>query len=82
MKVKNIMFSGFAAAVLAGVCGAAEAADYTLASQGYVTKQLEGKQNVLIGHWERKVVDRVMVIGSTKEPNQAMESERKTNLRF
>lgn len=47
MKVKNIMFSGFAAAVLAGVCGAAEAADYTLASQGYVTKQLEGKQNVL-----------------------------------
>lgn len=47
MKVKNVVFSGFAAAVLAGVCGAAEAADYTLASQGYVTKQLEGKQNVL-----------------------------------
>lgn len=47
MKVKNIMFSGFAAAVLAGVCGAAEAADYTLASQGYVTKQLEGKQDKL-----------------------------------
>jgi hypothetical protein len=41
------MFSGFAAAVLAGVCGAAEAATYTLASQDYVTKQLEGKQNVL-----------------------------------
>ena len=47
MKVKNIMFSGFAAAVLSGVCGAAEAADYTLASQGYVTKQLEGKQDKL-----------------------------------
>ena len=47
MKVKNVMFTGFAAAILGGACGAANAADYTLASQGYVTKQLESKQNLL-----------------------------------
>ena len=48
MKVKNVMFTGFAAAILGGACGAANAADYTLASQGYVTKQLESKQDSLI----------------------------------
>ena len=47
MKVKNIMFSGFAAAVLAGACGAADAATYTLASKDYVTNQLATKQNKL-----------------------------------
>ncbi|MBQ8473915.1 MAG: hypothetical protein IJ500_03580 [Alphaproteobacteria bacterium] len=47
MKVKNIMFSGFAAAVLAGACGAADAATYTLASKDYVTNQLATKQNTL-----------------------------------
>ena len=47
MKVKNVMFTGFAAAILGGACGAANAADYTLASQGYVTKQLESKQDLL-----------------------------------
>lgn len=47
MKVKNIMFSGFAAAVLAGACGAADAATYTLASKEFVTNQLETKQNTL-----------------------------------
>ena len=47
MKVKNVMFTGFAAAILGGACGAANAADYTLASQGYVTKQLESKQDIL-----------------------------------
>ncbi len=41
MKVKNIMFSGFMAVVLAGVCGAASAAEMTgdalvVASKGYV----------------------------------------------
>ncbi len=41
MKVKNIAFSGFAAAILMGVCGAAQAADpIRLASQGYVTNQV------------------------------------------
>lgn len=47
MKVKNIMFSGFAAAVLAGACGAADAATYTLASKEFVTNQLATKQNTL-----------------------------------
>ena len=36
MKVKNIMFAGFAAAIFAGVAGAANAATYNLASQEYV----------------------------------------------
>ena len=43
MKVKNIMFAGFAAAILSGVCGAASAADYTLVTQGYVTDKLSQK---------------------------------------
>ena len=45
MKVKNIMFSGFMAVVLAGVCGAASAAEMTgdalvVASKGYVDVKL------------------------------------------
>ena len=36
MKVKNIMFAGFAAAIFASVAGAANAATYNLASQEYV----------------------------------------------
>ena len=37
MKIKNIMFSGFAAAIFAGVCGAASAATtYELTSKSYV----------------------------------------------
>ena len=45
MKVKNIMFSGFMAVVLAGVCGAASAAEMTgdalvVASKGYVDAKL------------------------------------------
>ena len=43
MKVKNIMFAGFASAILSGICGAASAADYNLVTQGYVTDQLAGK---------------------------------------
>ena len=43
MKVKNIMFAGFAAAILSGVCGAASAADYTLVTEGYVTDKLSQK---------------------------------------
>lgn len=43
MKVKNIMFAGFASAILSGVCGAASAADYNLVTQGYVTEKLAGK---------------------------------------
>ena len=43
MKVKNIMFAGFASAILSGVCGAASAADYNLVTEGYVTEKLAGK---------------------------------------
>lgn len=50
MKVKNIVFSGFAAAILAGVSGA-HAADpvtpYNLATTEYVAKQAELKQDKL-----------------------------------
>lgn len=46
MKVKNIMFSGFMAAVLAGACGAADAAT-VLASKEFVTTELGKKQNTL-----------------------------------
>ena len=50
MKVKNIVFSGFAAAILAGVSGA-HAADpvtpYNLATTEYVTKQTGLKQDKL-----------------------------------
>lgn len=47
MKVKNIAFSGFAAAILGGVCGATDANAIQLVSPEYVAKQLETKQNVL-----------------------------------
>lgn len=52
MKVKNIVFSGFMAVVLAGVCGAASAAEMTgdaliVASKGYVDTKL-GKVNTAL----------------------------------
>jgi len=48
MKVKNIMFSGFAAAIFAGVCGAADAAvQYELTSKSYVDTELAKKQDNL-----------------------------------
>ena len=48
MKVKNIAFSGFAAAILMGVCGAAQAAEpLKIASQAYVVKQVGMKQDKL-----------------------------------
>ena len=46
MKVKNIAFSGFAAMILAGVCGVASAATYNLASKNYVDTQLAGKASI------------------------------------
>ncbi len=46
MKVKNIMFSGFAAAIFAGVCGAADAATLNLASKQYVDDALGAKASV------------------------------------
>ena len=47
MKVKNIAFSGFAAMILAGVCGVADAASVNLASKSYVDTQLEGKADLI-----------------------------------
>ena len=49
MKVKNIAFSGFAAMILAGVCGVADAASASvnLASKSYVDAQLEGKADLI-----------------------------------
>ena len=50
MKVKNIAFSGFAAAILMAVSGAAQAAEVSpvrLASQGYVDTQVGTKQDKL-----------------------------------
>ncbi len=43
MKVKNFMFSGFAAAVFATVCGAASAADVQLISKDYADANLQSK---------------------------------------
>lgn len=40
MKVKNLMFGGFAAAIFAGVIGDANAATYNLASKGYVDTEV------------------------------------------
>ena len=45
MKVKNIAFSGFAAAILAGVCSNAFAVSVNLASKQYVDDALEAKVN-------------------------------------
>ncbi|MBE6456846.1 MAG: hypothetical protein E7008_02795 [Alphaproteobacteria bacterium] len=47
MKVKNIAFSGFAAMIFAGLCGAADAASVNLASKSYVDTQLAGKANLI-----------------------------------
>lgn len=43
MKVKNVMFSGFAAAIFATVCGAAVAADVQLISKQYADTKLQAK---------------------------------------
>ena len=46
MNIKNIAFSGFAAAILAGVCGVADAATVNLASKSYVDSALAGKASI------------------------------------
>ena len=43
MKIKNLMFSGFAAAVFASVCGAADAATVSLISKDYADANLQAK---------------------------------------
>ena len=40
MKVKNIMFSGFAAAILMGTVSANAATPFRIASQAYVDQQI------------------------------------------
>ena len=47
MKVKNIAFSGFAAMMFAGLCGASNAATVNLASKSYVDTQLESKADLI-----------------------------------
>ncbi len=53
MKIKNIMFSGFAAAIFVGLCGAANAAAIELISKPYADANLQGKlkqgDNISIG---------------------------------
>ena len=53
MKIKNIMFSGFAAAIFVGLCGAANAATIELISKPYADANLQGKlkqgDNISIG---------------------------------
>lgn len=65
MKVKNIMFSGFAAAILMGACGAADAATYNLASKGYVDKELSQKQSKLTAGDGISIVDDVISADTT-----------------
>lgn len=47
MKVKNVVFSGFAAAIFAGVCGAADAATVNLVSKSTFETEMAKKQDVL-----------------------------------
>ena len=47
MKVKNVVFSGFAAALFAGVCGAADAATVNLVSKSTFETEMAKKQDVL-----------------------------------
>lgn len=43
MKIKNVFFTGFAAAMFAGVCGAADAAAVSLISKDYADNRLQEK---------------------------------------
>ena len=47
MKIKNVIFSGFAAAIFAGVCGAVDAASVSLVSKTTYEEGMATKQNVL-----------------------------------
>lgn len=47
MKIKNIAFSGFAAAILAGVSATDASAAINLVTQEYVTTEMNKKQNTL-----------------------------------
>ena len=47
MKIKNVIFSGFAAAIFAGVCGAVDAASVSLVSKSTYEEGMATKQNIL-----------------------------------
>ncbi|MBP3316709.1 MAG: hypothetical protein J6L70_03880 [Alphaproteobacteria bacterium] len=79
MKVKNIMFSGFMAAVLAGACGAADAAT-VLASKEFVTTELGKKQDTLTAGTNIAIDPTTNTISSTYEYNDSALSQKVTNL--
>ena len=60
MKIKNIMFSGFAAAIFAGVCASAQAASVNLASKKYVDTELALKQGILTPGDNINILDNVI----------------------
>ena len=79
MKVKNIMFSGFMAAVLAGACGAADAAT-VLASKEFVTTELGKKQDTLTAGTNIAIDPETNTISSTYEYNDSELSEKVADL--
>lgn len=80
MKVKNIMFSGFMAAVLAGACGAADAATTVLASKEFVTSELSKKQDNLTAGTNIAIDPDTNTISSTYEYNDSALTQKVTNL--
>ena len=62
MKIGKIAFSGFAAAILMGACGAAEAA-VQLASKGYVEAQVQGVNDNMSRKQDKLIAGDGIVIG-------------------
>lgn len=79
MKVKNIMFSGFMAAVLAGACGAADAAT-VLASKEFVTTELGKKQDTLTAGTNIAIDPDTNTISSTYEYNDSALTQKVAGL--
>ncbi len=75
MKVKNVMFAGFAAAILSGVCGAASAADYNLVTEGYVTSKLAGKEDKGTSYTKTETDDLLNAKVSTETYAQYIEDQ-------
>lgn len=75
MKVKNVVFSGFAAAMLAGACGAADAATVNLASKSYVDDALANKANLI----DLQTLETTVGQKATIESLQGVASQVNTN---
>ena len=75
MKVKNVMFAGFAAAILSGVCGAASAAEYNLVTEGYVTSKLAGKEDKGTSYTKAEADDLLATKVSTETYAQYIEDQ-------